>query len=46
MTSPSNFILNGLPPEFDELRARLTPVLLPVSTSLYKPYEIPNSHTS
>lgn len=40
-TNPSNFILNGLPPQFDEFRARLTPVSLPVATSLYRPYKIP-----
>jgi hypothetical protein len=29
---PSDYILNGLPPQFDEFRAKLNPVPLPVGS--------------
>jgi CRP-like cAMP-binding protein len=38
---PSNHILNALPAQFDEFRARLTPVPLPVGMSLYEAHEAP-----
>jgi CRP-like cAMP-binding protein len=38
---PSNFILNALPSQFNEFRARLTAVSLPVGTSVYEAHEVP-----
>jgi hypothetical protein len=32
---PSNYILNALPPQFDEFRAKLNPVPLPVGMPLF-----------
>ena len=37
----SNVVLNALPVQLNGFRAKLTPVPLPVGTSLYEPYEIP-----
>jgi CRP-like cAMP-binding protein len=37
----SNLILNALPMQLDGFRAKLTPVPLPLGTSLYEPYEVP-----
>ena len=37
----SNFILNALPPQFNEFRARLTAVSLPVGTAIYEAHEVP-----
>jgi CRP-like cAMP-binding protein len=37
----SNGILNALPRELHSFRAKLTPVSLPVGTSLFEPHEIP-----
>jgi CRP-like cAMP-binding protein len=38
---PSNYILNGLPPQFNEFRTKLHPVPLPVGMPLYEAYETP-----
>ena len=38
---PSNFILNALPLQFDEFRAKLTAVPLPVGMSIYEAHEAP-----
>jgi CRP-like cAMP-binding protein len=37
----SNFILNALPSQFNEFRARLTAVSLPVGTAIYEAHEVP-----
>jgi CRP-like cAMP-binding protein len=37
----SNVILNGLPPQSNGFRSKLTAVSLPVGTSIYEPHEMP-----
>ena len=38
---PSNYILNGLPSQLNEFRAKLSPVPLPVGMALFEPHEVP-----